>query len=221
MGGIGTGVVWPLAAPMLALALAAVACSPDRGPREHLPDAPPSPPATVAPTRVGTPGGSEPPPPPPVLPAFEGTIRQAGLGAPPEGADACSRSTRNGLVAFRAAAYTVAESHLRTALERCGATLDVLFPLGLTQLSRGRYIGAMSYLQPALERADSTSADEIRWYLGIAHHRTVALAEAYRHWDTVCAGDSQFSAMACETLQALRAHDTRLRPQATAGKPRD
>jgi hypothetical protein len=93
-------------------------------------------------------------------------------------------------------------------LERCGATLQILFPLGLTQLWHGRHIAAMSYLQPALELAEGATADEIRWYLGIVHHRTVARAEAYRHWDTVCEGDSQFSAIACETLQALRTHDT-------------
>ena len=83
----------------------------------------------------------------------------------------------------------------------------VLFPLGLTQISRGRYIGAMSYLQPALELADGTTADEIRWYLGIAHHRIAVRTEAYLHWDVVCAGTSQFSSTACQTLEALRTHD--------------
>lgn len=87
----------------------------------------------------------------------------------------------------------------------------------------------MSYLQPALELAEGSAADEIRWYLGIAHHRAVARAEAYRHWDIVCAGDSQFSGIACETLEALRAHDAQVtawrrrtgqRPTATASKPR-
>lgn len=140
----------------------AVAWSAYRGPRGSMPGVPPSPRSTVYSPRFTDHGAHSPPtvdaearsaaadgtdigglitgvvepipPPPPHLPAWELTIRQASLGAPPEDADPCSRSTRDGLVGFRAVAYNQAEGHLRTALERCGATLQVLFPLGLTQL---------------------------------------------------------------------------------------
>jgi len=196
---------WLLSALLIALAGAAVAVvwSAHHGYRDGVPQA--SQGASVG-VVSQVPLDSIPPPPPP-LPAFELTVRQARLRPAPFGDDACSQSLRAGLAAFEAAAYSQAESHLRAALEHCGVTPEVLGPLGLTQLWHRRYVGAVSYLQPALARTVGADADELQWYLGIAHHRTGSRVEAYRYWDIVCAGTSQFSTTACQTLEALRAHD--------------
>ena len=107
------------------------------------------------------------------------------------------------LEAYRAADYSKAAAQFAALEAKHPKGIEVFFYGGVSRLHAKQHAGAIRLLVQANALRDADFADEVSWYLGLAHHRAGDTAAARGQFEKLCAGKSEFSSRACEAAKAV------------------
>ena len=108
---------------------------------------------------------------------------------------------------YRADNYATTAARLKALARQFPRSPDVSFYLGVCQLFLGRDREAIASLERARGIAKDDRADEISWYLALAHQRAGRVAPTVDLLGSLCQGSGPYSAQACAGIRELRTQD--------------
>jgi hypothetical protein len=108
------------------------------------------------------------------------------------------------LNAYRAGDYQAAAAAFVRVQAQYPDAVEIPFYLGVTRLFLDDPAGAVSSLEAARRVADDTFSADVSWYLAVAQERAGHRTAARTELDTLCGGQSSYSARACAAASKVK-----------------
>jgi hypothetical protein len=108
------------------------------------------------------------------------------------------------LNAYRAGDYQAAAAAFVRVQAQYPDAVEIPFYLGVTRLFLDDPAGAVSSLEAARRVTDDTFSADVSWYLAVAQERAGHRTAARTELDTLCGGQSSYSARACAAASKVK-----------------